>query len=315
MIMFVAAVVVTLVLAGCAGPPDYEARKAGPAKKGVVHFGDSERIIKKGRKEGLPPTGSTDRPGPGGPVEPAVGMKWQSKRREGVSITEGMIKIEGGKFKMGHVSPDVVDAGPEQEIDIPTIYIDKYEVTNAQFKEFTEATDYEWKGKHSLWPQGNMPEEIANHPVTYVSWKDAKAYARWVGKRLPTEAEWEKAARGVDGRKYPWGNKLDVTKCNIEQSNISKTKEVGSYPEAASPYGVCDMAGNVAEWVEDWFDRYPNSNQTHADFGETYKVLRGGSYFQATGFATYERSKDKPDSWMRSYYGFRCALDEDKADK
>ena len=119
----------------------------------------------------------------------------------------------------------------------------------------------------------------------------------------------------MDARKYPWGNKLDPKKCNIKQSNVGKTQPVGSYPEAASPYECCDMAGNVAEWVDDWYKAYPNSSQINPDFGETSKVLRGGSYFQTSGFATYKRSKDKPDSWMKPYYGFRCALDGDKGDE
>jgi formylglycine-generating enzyme required for sulfatase activity len=314
LILLAVGAVATWIAVGCAGPPDTESRQRQPvAKEGAVHFGKTDRVIKKPRRDGLPPSGTVAE-GPKAPVSSPEKTEWHMKRRLTGSITEGMTKIETGKFKMGHVSPDVIDAGPEQVIELSTYYIDKYEVTNAQFKEFLEATDYEWKGKLSIWPQGNMPEKIANHPVTYVSWKDARAYATWAGKRLPTEAEWERAARGGGGRKYPWGNKFDAAKCNIKQSKIGETKLVGSYPDAASPYGCCDMAGNVAEWVEDWYDVYPNSNQTNADFGQSYKVLRGGSYFHAIGFATYDRSKAESDS-RTAYQGFRCALDADKADK
>ena len=277
------------------------------------YFDEGQRIIRQPSKPGLPvePVPAEQ---PVEPVEPVQQKVVGKKGRPAGPLTEGMIFVEGGKFVMGFDSdPSVIDAGPEQFVDVPSFYIDKYEVTNQQFKGFLEATDYEWKGKLSTWPLGEMPEEIATHPVGYCSWEDANAYATWAGKRLPTEAEWEKAARGVDRRKFPWGNDFDPAMCNVKQSGISKTQPVGSYPNAVSPYGVCDMAGNIAEWVADWYKQYPNSSQVSSEFGETYKVIRGGSYFLETGFSTYERSKDKPEFWMKAYYGFRCALDADKA--
>ena len=305
------AVVAVWLFAGCT--TTVEQRHTRNVKENIDYFGQKERLVKKPEKEGLPTTVNVvENRGPSGPVAP-LQQQAEPEGKQG-ALTEGMIKIEGGKFKMGHVDPSITDAGPETWMDVPKFYIDKYEVTNAQFKTFLEATDYEWKGKLSAWSLGKMPEEIANHPVTYVSWEDAKAYAKWVGKRLPTESEWEKAARGVDGRKYPWGNKFDSKKCNVKESGIAKTQPVGSYPDSASPYGVCDMAGNAAEWVEDWYKAYEGSTQNNPDFGETHKVLRGGSYFQSAGYTTYERGKDRTDSWMKPYYGFRCALDGDKGD-
>jgi formylglycine-generating enzyme required for sulfatase activity len=230
-------------------------------------------------------------------------------------ITKDMVKVEGGKFTIGHVDPACTDAGPIEEVTVETFWIDTYEVTNAQWKKFIEATGYEWKGKLSAWPLGSMPEELASHPVGYISWNDADAYAKWAGKRLPTEFEWETAARGVDKRYYPWGNKFDEKKCNIRQSGIGKTTPVGTYKDYLSPYGCNDMCGNVAEWVEDWYKAYPGTEQTNPDFGEKYKVLRGGSFFSEADFRTYERSKDDPATWANAYYGFRCAISDSEVQK
>jgi len=216
-----------------------EMRTARTPDENIEYFDEGERLVRKPKREGLPPTERfTQNEGGGEEIQPLQQADPPDRKGPKGPVTEGMIKIEGGKFTMGHVDPAVTDAGPKQFVDVPTFYIDKYEVTNAQFKTFLEATDYEWKGKLSAWPLGKMPEEIANHPVGYVSWSDAKAYAKWIGKRLPTEAEWEKAARGVDGRKYPWGNKFDAEKCNVKQSGINKTQPVGSSGrrmEAAGP--------------------------------------------------------------------------------
>lgn len=304
------------IMAGCSSDGRIYSRRAEDTEKTGHFFKTGGQITKTGTRKGLPSARTTPKAHKSlETVAPIKDVTRRESRGPSWSLTENMIRIEGGRFKMGHMDPATTDAGPVRLADAPTFYIDKYEVTNAQFKEFIEDTNHEWKGKNSTWPLGKMPEKIADHAVGYISWHDAKAFAKWAGKRLPTETEWEKAARGVDGRKYPWGNKFDPGKCNVKQSGIKSTRPVGGYPEAASPYGCCDMTGNVAEWVEDWYDAYPNSNQTNADFGETYRVLRGGSYFQASGFTTYDRSKDSPDEWTTRYYGFRCALDGDKGDQ
>ena len=309
----VAGAFVAGLLVGCNSTPPERRQVRNPNEK-IDYFGPDNRLVRKPSQEGLAPS-RVNKPAEK-TTDPEQLQEWTppvKKRKPGESITEGMVKIEGGKFKMGYVDPSVTDAGPVQEVDVPAFYIDKYEVTNAQYNEFLKATDYNWKGRYSAWKGGVMPEELANHPVRYISWDDARNFATWSGKRLPTEAEWEKAARGVQWRKYPWGNKFDPKLCNVNKSGIGKTTAVGTFAKGVSQYGVHDMCGNVAEWVGDWYKPYPNSGQNNPDFGETYRVLRGGSYFHASGYETYARMKDKPDTWTNPYYGFRCALDASKA--
>jgi formylglycine-generating enzyme required for sulfatase activity len=195
-----------------------------------------------------------------------------------------LIMIPAGEFLMG--SNDYDNEKPPHRIYLNAYYIGKYEVTNEQFAKFVNETGYnaggEWKG----WYKSGTED----HPVVCVSWNDAKAYCDWANLRLPTEAEWEKAARGADGRKYPWGDELDVSRFNF---NSDGTKPVGSYPNGASPYGCMDMAGNVSEWCSDrygekYYSKSPSSDPQGPSSGSSH-VLRGGSwdnkadYFQCAG--------------------------------
>lgn len=198
---------------------------------------------------------------------------------------------------------------PQREVFVDAFYIDKYEVTNAQYKTFIDATEHR-PPRH--WENNTYPVEEDNLPVVYVSWKDAVTYCRWVGKRLPIEEEWEKAARGVDAHIWPWGNEFDIKKCNVESWEGSGPKPVGSYPQGVSPYGVYDMAGNVWEWTDGWYDAYPGSVYTSPEFGQKFRVARGGSWYHYDSLGPIGArcaSRDRGTEDHISYVvGFRCAI-------
>ena len=183
-------------------------------------------------------------------------------------------------------NPNAIDM-----VEIPgdPFLIGKYPVTNAQYKAFLDATDCASGG----W---KYPLSKANHPAVSISFYQAEACARWYGMRLPTEQEWEKAARGTDGREYPWGNEFDPQKCNTKEGGPGGTTPVDRYPEGASPYGVMNMAGNVWDWTSSLWEGEGNS-----------RVLRGGSWYYFPYFARCSsRYWSSPD--LRSnVVGFRCA--------
>ena len=197
---------------------------------------------------------------------------------------------------------------PQHTVYLDAFYIDKYEVTNAQYGEFMAATGH---SPPPFWNNElfNQPEK----PVMSVTWENAKAYADWAGKRLPTEAEWEKAARGTDGRIWTWGNEWDASKLNANDVGTIEgfvyTSPVGSFPQGVSPYGVHDMAGNVWEWCEDWYDENyysygPKTNPKGPAYGENH-VLRGGDWSMNNDFTRCpSRVGISPGSMPT---GFRCA--------
>jgi iron(II)-dependent oxidoreductase len=236
---------------------------------------------------------------------------------------ERMVYIPGGEFLMGSTGKEAkvgfqigVDETPQHLVDVKPFYMDIYEVTNAQYQKFIEAGGRPTPVDHHdplfySWVSGKPPVGQENHPVVYVSWYDSDAYCRWVGKRLPTEAEWEKAARGTDGRAWPWGNTFDGTKCNAYESSPLWTTPVGSYPGGISPYGVYDMCGNVAEWTDSWYQAYPGNKLQRSSFGEHFKVARGGAWvlpYEPWSRATNRNLAQPPDYQHRSL-GFRCAKD------
>jgi len=197
------------------------------------------------------------------------------------------------------------------EETVPGFYIDRTEVTNEQFKKFLDATGYQPRWPENFlrhWRNGTYPEGKAAHPVVWVSLEDAKAYAKWAGKRLPTEAEWQKAAQGNDGRVWPWGNVYDPDKANTDSP---ATRPVDSYPQGASPYGCLDMTGNVWEWTDSF------ATDGYHDFS----WLRGGSYYLAKGSLWYMQggpitNYQRVKFWMMTpalnrcgTVGFRCARD------
>jgi formylglycine-generating enzyme required for sulfatase activity len=251
----------------------------------------------------------------------------------------GMVYVPAGEFIMGSNEADVdsalalcdefygdcqrswfEDEQPRHTVYLDAFYIDETEVTNAQYQKCVEAGTCDTPEYTTYYDN----PDYAQHPVVYVSWSDADAYCRWAGKRLPTEAEWEKAARGTDGRTYPWGNTFDGSQVNFADKNTSfdwsdsnwddgyaGTAPVGNYPDGASPFGALDMAGNVWEWVADWYDSgyyaaSPESNPKGPASGD-YLVLRGGSWLgYAADVRAARRGGFAPDVSFVSV-GFRCA--------
>lgn len=268
------------------------------------------------------------------------------------SLPDDMVLIPAGEFLMGSPSGSdgLPDEHPQRAIFLGSVYLDRHEVTNEAYQAFVSATQHRMPENNNpastLWNKRAPMPGIERHPVVNVSWTDAAAYCEWAGKRLPTEAEWEKAARGTDGRRYPWGNHWDIRLANSasywagrtvefdsgadwdafwvkgEGGRIAKEKglkgevltmPVGSFPAAASPYGLVDMAGNVAEWVQDWYDpdyyrSAPLTNPSGPERG-AIKSMRGGSWLKpAVSLRTSDRDWGIMDS-RPSGTGFRCARD------
>jgi iron(II)-dependent oxidoreductase len=223
----------------------------------------------------------------------------------------GMVYVPEGFFQMGSASGRE-DEKPMHYVYTSGYFIDKYEVTNKQYLEFVEATGHQMP---KFWNDENFNPPDA--PVVGVSWYDAMAYAEWKGRRLPTEAEWEKAARGNDGRLWPWGNKWDKGFAwyfvNIfgEEDNYRYTAPVGYYQSGVSPFGLFNTAGNVWEWCQDWYDRnyYRVSPEVNPQGPKgTMKVLRGGSWINnIEGVQVVKRARNQPHA-KNEIYGFRTVL-------
>ena len=266
---------------------------------------------------------------------------------DGPALSGEMVSVAAGSFTMGGAgSPD---AEPAHTVYLDAFFIDKYEVTNAEFKQFMDAGGYAtqafwssagWSARVSnSWTQPLNWTSAANHsgpawpgfPVSGVSWYEAEAYANFVAKRLPTEAEWEKAARGTDQRTFPWGNSIDGSRANYAASGDpydNNTTPVGFYDgrlnpsppfqttNSPSPYGAYDMAGNVWEWVADWHGVYyysesPPSNPPGPVSG-TYRVIRGGSWanssdYQRVAFRAGYYGMNGGPTIRSGEVGFRCA--------
>jgi formylglycine-generating enzyme required for sulfatase activity len=231
--------------------------------------------------------------------------------RTGVIKGSEMILIPAGEFVMGSDKSNAEK--PPHTVYLDSFYIDRYPVTNTDYQYFVLATKH---APPAHWQNGKIPSGKEMHPVVNVSWNDATAYAQWIGKRLPTEAEWEKAASWDDRKKekrvYPWEGNFDASKCNSQEAGIGDTTPVGKYsPQGDSFYGIADMAGNVWEWCTDWYDEnyYKNSpkeNPMGASSGQ-YRVLRGGSWGSSDYYArSANRGGDSPDVIV-NYIGFRCA--------
>jgi len=204
---------------------------------------------------------------------------------------------------------------PAHVVSLDTFYIDKYEVTNALYKNCVDAGGCSLPGDVSKYNNS----QYANHPVTFVDWDQATAYCAWRGPstlpavagqvRLPTEAEWEKAARGSNGDIYPWGDDDPNKDLANYGQNVGDTTAVGSYEKGRSLFGVYDMAGNVWEWVNGWYDLYPGASANgNPDYWTKYRVLRGGSWHYDTGYMQASFRNWGHSDTKSEYYGFRCAL-------
>ncbi|MFH1739516.1 MAG: SUMF1/EgtB/PvdO family nonheme iron enzyme [bacterium] len=222
----------------------------------------------------------------------------------------GMIYIPAGKFVFGSDRGDECES-PQQTVSLPAYYIDETEVTNWEYKRFVDETNYR---KPVHWEGGAIPPGLEDHPVVWVSWEDAKAYAEWNGARLPTEMEWEKAARGTNGWVYPWADRFDPKRANTWEAGIHGTSPVGLFPDGKSPYGLLDMAGNVSEWVADAFKPYPGGKTTLPAYSRDLRVLRGGSWTFNDFYARSSHRYPRAPNERHSSYGFRTARDADSVE-
>ena len=247
------------------------------------------------------------------------------------TVPEGMVLIFGGEFEMG--SNNTPSEHPIHTVHLDAFYMDQYEVTNTQYKAFVLANS-EWQKERidrrfhegaylEDWEGNNHPDGKEEHPVTWVSWHAAMAYATWAGKRLPTEAEWEYAAHGgFANQNYPWGTSIDVSRANYN-GNVGDTTAVGTYP--ANNYGLYDMAGNVWEWCLDEYQSNFYSNSAHrnpiagapriqdmtGDFKNVHtpRVLRGGSFVTERQSVEVSTRAESPPRYTDFDLGFRCVKD------
>lgn len=224
------------------------------------------------------------------------------------------VTVPAGEFVMGSDQRPAHDKRqpalhePEHRVDLPAFQIGVFEVTNAEYTRFQIEGEYQAAGdwrRYSGFDKGY-------HPVANVTWEDAKAYCEWIEGRLPTEAEWEKAARGPDGQPYPWGEKWDPTKSNCNELGYQNVIEIGQIDTDSSPYGVRDMMGNVQEWVADELAAYPKSPaRRNANFQRGFFAARGGSYaIKGASIALWTRGAYLPKGQYGT--GFRCAKDAEQ---
>lgn len=245
-----------------------------------------------------------------------------------LSFEPETILVPAGSFLMGNLPGDSIPAEetPQHEVNLPAFRIGQYPITNAQYAEFIKREKQQEPPKKTGWFLREPPADKLDHPVTGVSWSDAQVYCHWLSGqtgrtyRLPSEAEWEKAARGVDGRLYPWGNEWSSGRCNFASDD---TTAVNTYPEGVSPYGCYDMLGNVQEWTSTLWGSDPKENAFPYPYRSTdgreetkpahlyrvYRIYRGSSFRdEAVKLRCSARGNSDPESKIR-WRGFRVALE------
>jgi len=255
-------------------PSDWSDVRLGDTKDRIAPLAAEERSAAESGRQTQPPamrSGPSPRPEPEAP--------------------EDMVYIEGGTYRIGSDTGPRVE-GPAHDCTVDSLFIDAYPVTNFEYKQFRPNHDY---------PRGK-----GDHPVTNVSWFDAQAYAEWRGKRLPTEAEWEVAARGHTTHRWPWGNEFAELKCNTDSQG---TVEVEFYPLGQSSMGVFDLCGNVWEWTSDWYQPYPGNASSAAPAPHMYRAIRGGSWRTTPHQATCTSRQKLLPGTRGDDVGFRCAMD------
>jgi formylglycine-generating enzyme required for sulfatase activity len=236
--------------------------------------------------------------------DPAASATLQPLSR--TDLRQHMIHIPEGCFTMGGGAAP--DQSPARVVHLSSFLISRYPVTNQDYREFVNDTSHPCP---LHWRQGTYAPGKSRHPVVHVSWHHATAYAEWLGARLPTEAEWEKAARGTDQRRYPWGNRfVDQDRCNC-LDQIGDTLHVDRFSLGRSPYGVWDMAGNVSEWCQDYYhaDAYqqgPDKDPPGPD-GGSHRVIRGGFFSDSKENLCTTHRRSAPSEHMDDNVGFRVA--------
>lgn len=290
----------------------------------------------------------------------------QAEERKAAPPPAGMVLIPAGEFWMGSDEQDTEgrqeefgfrqpmyeDEHPRHRRDLPDFYIDRHEVSNAEYKRFLSETGSDapppWvqnaynASRHRLatFPLETLRQVALDYfeldrdtsqmdkpalldalaeiqagrdplPATAMSWYDAASYCLWAGKRLPSEAEWEKAARGSEGLRYPWGDEWDVSKANVGDNDAGITVPAGSFPEDQSIYGVFDLGGNVSEWVADWYQAHPGNENPNEFYGDIHKVVKGGGagvgHYALSYFYRSARRGQADPGTLSIDVGFRCA--------
>jgi formylglycine-generating enzyme required for sulfatase activity len=268
------------------------------------------------------------------PVWAGGGAGVYDKRNEMILIPEGKF-LMGSKEDDGRVGVDLgIDELPQREVHLKAFYIDKFEVTIGAYRKFAKGpgeedrkfangTEYSpsillvggLTGERARMKKLRVPIADDDFPMADVSYIEAEAYCKSIGKRLPTEEEWEKAARGIDGRTWPWGNKFESGIANTVESKENGTVQGGSFLGDVSPYGVYDMAGNLMEWTSSSYEAYPGSRLERPQFGKGYKVMKGGTWSAPSipfSRAAHRHPVMPTENNHSHRYGFRCAKDSNE---